>query len=134
MQESIKEKLRKIPHKPGCYLWKDKNGIVIYVGKAVDLANRTKQYFLKDRDLKTRKLVKEIADLDYVVVNNENESLLLENNLISEYKPKYNMLLRESNTFPYIVITKEEHPRILYSHDSKKKIKGTYYCPFASSN
>lgn len=134
MQETIKEKLKKIPHKPGCYLWKDKNGIVIYVGKAIDLANRTKQYFLKDRDLKTRKLVKEIADVDYVVVDNENESLLLENNLISEYKPKYNMLLREFNTFPYIVVTKEEHPRILYSHDSKKKIKGTYYGPFASSN
>lgn len=134
MNEQIKDKLKKIPHKPGCYLWKDKNGIVIYVGKAVDLANRTKQYFLKDRDLKTKKLANEICDVDYVVVNNENESLLLENNLIAKYKPKYNMLLRESNAFPYILVTKEEHPRILYSHDSTKKIKGTYYGPFANSN
>lgn len=134
MSDQIKEKLKKIPHKPGCYLWKDKNGIVIYVGKAVDLANRTKQYFLKDRDLKTRKLVNEICDVDYVVVNNENESLLLENNLIAQYKPKYNMLLRESNAFPYILVTKEEHPKILYSHDVSKKIKGTYYGPFANNN
>lgn len=133
-QIDIREKLKKIPHKPGCYLWKDKNGVVIYVGKAVDLANRTKQYFLKDKDLKTRKLVKEICDIDYILVKNENESLLLENNLISQYKPKYNILLRETNSFPYIVVTKEEHPRILYSHDNKKKIKGTYYGPFANSN
>lgn len=134
MNDQIKNKLKTIPHKPGCYMWKDKNGIVIYVGKAVNLANRTKQYFLKNRDLKTRKLVNEICDVDYVVVSNENESLLLENNLIAQYKPKYNMLLRESNAFPYIIVTKEEHPRILYSHDSLKKIKGTYYGPFANNN
>lgn len=134
MNDNIKEKLKMVPHKPGCYLWKDKNGIVIYVGKAKDLANRTKQYFLKDRDLKTKKLVKEIFDIDYVVVNNENESLLLENNLISQYKPKFNMLLRESNTFPYIVITKEEHPRILYTRNKDKNSKGIFYGPFANSN
>lgn len=134
MNEYIKEKLSKIPKKPGCYLWKDKNGVIIYVGKAKNLANRTKQYFLKDKDLKTKRLVNEIRDVDYVVVDNENESLLLESNLISKYKPKFNMLLRESNTFPYIVVTKEEHPRILYTHDNQKKIKGTYYGPFANNN
>lgn len=134
MDDKLKEKLKLIPKKPGCYLWKDKNGIVIYVGKAKNLSNRTKQYFLKDRDLKTRKLVNEIRDVDYVVVNNENESLLLESNLISQYKPKFNMLLRESNSFPYIVVTKEEHPRILYTHNNDKKINGTYYGPFANSN
>lgn len=134
MNDNLRQKLSNVPKKPGCYLWKDKNGIVIYVGKAKNLSNRTKQYFLKDRDLKTKKLVNEIVDIDYVVVNNENESLLLENNLISKYKPKYNMLLRETNAFPYIVVTKEEHPRILYSHDMSKKIKGTYYGPFASGN
>lgn len=128
----IKNKLMNAPKKPGCYLWKDKNGIVIYVGKAKNLANRTKQYFSNKVDIKTAKLVTEIYDVDFVIVNNENESLLLENNLISKYKPKYNMLLRESNSFPYIVVTKEEHPRILYSHDNKKKIKGTYYGPFAT--
>lgn len=130
----IREKLKTIPKKPGCYLWKDKNGIVIYVGKAKNLFNRTRQYFLKQNDLKTKKLVNEIRDVDYVLVKNENESLLLENNLIVKYKPKFNMLLREANTFPYIVITKEEHPRIIYTHDNQKKIKGTYYGPFASSN
>ncbi|MCF0217620.1 MAG: excinuclease ABC subunit UvrC [Malacoplasma sp.] len=134
MDIQLKEKIKTIPHKPGCYLWKDKKGIVIYVGKAVDLNNRVKQYFLKDRDLKTRKLVNEIKDIDYVLVNNENESLLLESNLISEYKPKYNILLRESHTFPYIVVTKEQHPRILYTHEAKQKIKGTYYGPFALNN
>ena len=134
MNLNIKDKLKLIPKKPGCYLWKDKHGVVIYVGKAKNLANRTKQYFLKDRDLKTRKLVNEIRDVDYIVVNNENESLLLENNLITKYKPKYNMLLRETNAFPYIVVTKEEHPRILYTHDNQKKIKGTYYGPFANTN
>lgn len=128
----IKNKLINAPKKPGCYLWKDKNGVVIYVGKAKNLSNRTKQYFNNRVDIKTSKLVKEICDVDFVVVNNENESLLLENNLIAKYKPKYNILLRESNSFPYIVVTKEEHPRILYSHDNKKKIKGTYYGPFAT--
>lgn len=129
----IKDKLKKIPKSPGCYLWKDKNGVVIYVGKAKNLFNRTHQYFNSKKDPKTFKLVQEIYDVDYVVVNNENESLLLENNLISKYKPKFNILLRESNTFPYIVLTKEEHPRLLYSHDNKKKIKGTYYGPFATT-
>lgn len=129
--EYIKNKLSTIPKKPGCYLWKDKNGIIIYVGKAKNLYNRTRQYFQNNVDLKTSKLVREIADIDYVIVQNENESLLLENNLISKHKPKYNMLLRESNSFPYIVITKEKHPRILYTHNNQKQIKGTYYGPFA---
>lgn len=128
----IRNRLLNAPKKPGCYLWKDKNGVVIYVGKAKNLANRTKQYFGNRVDVKTSKLVKEIHDVDFVVVNNENESLLLENNLIAKYKPKYNILLRETNSFPYIVVTKEDHPRILYSHDNKKKIKGTYYGPFAT--
>lgn len=128
----LQKKLKLIPKAPGCYLWKDKNGIIIYIGKAKNLYNRTHQYFSSKKDLKTFKLVNEIADVDYIVVNNENESLLLENNLIAKHKPKYNILLRESNTFPYIVVTKERHPRILYSHDNKKKIKGTYYGPFAT--
>ncbi len=129
----LEKKLKSVPKLPGCYLWKDKNGVIIYIGKAKNLYNRTHQYFNSKKDPKTFKLVQEIYDLDYVIVNNENESLLLENNLISKYKPKYNILLRESNTFPYIVVTKEEHPRILYSHDNKRKIRGTYYGPFATT-
>lgn len=130
---TLQEKLKTIPKKPGCYLWKDKNGVVIYVGKTKNLFNRTHQYFNNKKEIKTFKLVEAIADIDYVVVDNENESLLLENNLISKYKPKFNILLRESNTFPYIVLTKEQHPRLLYVHDNKKRIKGTYYGPFAST-
>lgn len=133
MENNILNKLKKIPKLPGCYLWKDKNGIVIYVGKAKNLFNRTNQYFSNKKDPKTFKLVQEICDIDYVIVNNENESLLLENNLITKYKPKYNILLREFNTFPYIVLTKEEHPKLLYVHDNKKKIKGTYFGPFATT-
>lgn len=129
----LEKKLKSVPKLPGCYLWKDKNGVIIYIGKAKNLYNRTHQYFNSKKDPKTFKLVQEIYDLDYVIVNNENESLLLENNLIGKYKPKYNILLRESNTFPYIVVTKEEHPRILYSHDNKRKIRGTYYGPFATT-
>lgn len=135
MNDILKAKLDNMPKKPGCYLWKDNKGIVIYVGKAKNLFNRTKQYFLKDNDLKTKKLVNEIFDVDYVVVNNENESFLLENNLINQYKPKFNILLREINNFPYIVVTKEKDPRILYVHNkSNLKIKGTYYGPFANTN
>ena len=127
----LKNKLKNVPKLPGCYLWKNKHGIVIYVGKAKNLYNRTHQYFNNKKDPKTFKLVQEIFDLDYVIVNNENDSLLLENNLISKHKPKYNILLRETNTFPYIVLTNEKHPKLIYLHDNKKKVDGTYYGPFA---
>lgn len=127
----LQYKLEHIPHEPGCYLWRDKYDQVIYVGKATDLYKRTHQYFLKNRDLKTSKLVEQIFDLDYVVVNNENESLILENNLIKKYQPKYNILLKNGNNYPYIGITKELHPRLIYTHDTTHKCL-RYYGPFAA--
>ena len=133
MNDILSFKLKKIPNLPGCYLWKDIHGNVIYVGKAKNLFKRTHQYFLPDRDIKTKKLVENIADVDFVVVTNENESLILENNLIKKHKPKYNVLLKEGSNYPYIVVTKELHPRIIYTRN-QNKYKGKYYGPFASSN
>lgn len=131
-----KEDLKKknIPHSPGCYLWKDINSIVLYVGKAKDLNLRTKSYFLDKNSLKVKKLMREVADVDYMLVSNENESLILESELIKKYKPKFNILLRENTTFPYIVLTKENHPRLLYTHSNFNSIKGNYYGPFAINN
>ena len=132
ISELLAFKLKNIPHKPGCYLWKDKYQQVIYVGKASDLYNRTHQYFLNNRDSKTNKLVQNIADIDFIIVNNENESLILENNLIKKYQPKYNVLLKEGTYYPYIVLTKEKHPRLVYTHESNL-YKGKYYGPFATN-
>ncbi|GAA5414440.1 excinuclease ABC subunit UvrC [Ureaplasma ceti] len=129
----LKEKMALIPKKPGCYLWKNQAGKVIYVGKAKNLFNRTHQYFDKNVNYKTSKLVNEIADLDYIVVNNNNESLVLENNLIKKYWPKYNILLKDSSEYPYILITDEEHPRILYTRHYGT-IKGKYYGPLADAS
>lgn len=132
INESLAFKLKNIPHKPGCYLWKDKYQQIIYVGKASDLYNRTHQYFLNNRDPKTIKLVQNIADVDFITVNNENESLILENNLIKKYQPKYNILLKEGTYYPYIVLTKEKNPRLVYTHESNV-YKGKYYGPFATN-
>lgn len=133
MNPSLDQKLKQAPKKPGCYLWKNDSGAIIYIGKAKNLANRTKQYFLKNQSYKTAKLVEEIFDVEFVVVNNEAESLLLESNLIAKYKPKYNVLLKESKNFPYILVTDEAHPRLVYVHKKSKQLKGKYYGPFASS-
>lgn len=132
INESLAFKLKNIPHKPGCYLWKDKYQQIIYVGKASDLYNRTHQYFLTNRDSKTTKLVQNIVDVDFITVNNENESLILENNLIKKYQPKYNILLKEGTYYPYIVLTKEKNPRLVYTHESNV-YKGKYYGPFATN-
>lgn len=132
INENLKFKLQNIPHKPGCYLWKDKYDQVIYVGKASDLYKRTHQYFLSNRDQKTSKLVENIANIDFITVNNENESLILENNLIKKYQPKYNILLKEGTYYPYIVLTDEKNPRLVYTRSSDT-YRGKYYGPFATS-
>ena len=132
INESLSYKLKNIPHKPGCYLWKDKYQQVIYIGKASDLYNRTHQYFLNNRDVKTKKLVENISDVDFITVNNENESLILENNLIKKYQPKYNILLKEGTYYPYIVLTNEKSPRLIYTHETNT-YKGKYYGPFAAN-
>lgn len=108
----ILEKLKLVPHKPGCYLMKDKDGVIIYVGKAKDLRNRLNSYFHSSHTGKTARLVKEIADFDYIVVSSETESLILEINLIKKHDPKYNILLRDDKTYPYIELTNEKVPRL----------------------
>ncbi|MGM0431089.1 MAG: excinuclease ABC subunit UvrC [Spirochaetota bacterium] len=101
-----------IPHLPGAYLMKDEAGHIIYVGKARDLRKRVSSYFLKGRDLKTQLLVKRIADIEYIITSNEYEALILENNLIKKWNPKYNISLKDGKTFPVIRITKEDYPRV----------------------
>src|SRR5215831_13448664 len=97
-----REKAAQLPQQPGVYLFKDAAGTILYVGKALSLRNRVKSYFLETRwvDAKTGSLVREIADLDYIVVDNESEALALENNLIKQHKPKFNVLLRDDKTYP----------------------------------
>lgn len=132
MAHNVLEIINKIPEKPGCYLWKDQYGTVLYIGKAKNLKKRTLQYFNKSQNERITKLVSLIDNVDYIVVDNENESLILENNLIKEYQPRFNVLLKDgSNSYPYIVITNEQHPRIIYTR-YYKKFKGQHYGPFAN--
>lgn len=111
----LKNKIESIPDLPGVYIYKNKNEKIIYVGKAVNLRNRVRSYFQINRiiDAKTKALVKNIADIEYIVTDKEAEALILEDTLIKKYKPKYNILLRDDKTYPYIKVTNEEFPRIL---------------------
>lgn len=109
----FKEKLALVPHKPGCYLMKDENDIVIYVGKSKNLKNRLTSYFRGKHTGKTAKLVEDIDHFEYIVTNTEMESLLLEINLIKKYDPKYNILLRDDKTYPYIELTNDKVPRLI---------------------
>ena len=115
------EKLKLVPHKPGCYLMKNKNGVIIYVGKAKDLKNRLNSYFHQSQTGKTAKLVSEIADFEYIVVGSETESLILEMNLIKKHDPKYNILLRDDKSYPYIELTLEKVPRLSIVRNVKQK-------------
>ena len=127
----IKEKLSLVPNLPGCYLMKNKNGIVIYVGKAKKLKNRLSSYFRGTHTGKTAKLVSEIVDFEYIIVGSETESLILEINLIKKYDPKYNILLRDDKSYPYIELTDEEVPRLLIVRNlNRKKNKGRLYGPY----
>lgn len=127
----ILEKLLLVPHKPGCYLMKNKDGNIIYVGKAKDLRNRLNSYFHNAHTGKTAKLVSEINDFEYVVVGSETESLILEINLIKKYDPKYNILLRDDKSYPYIELTNEKIPRLLIVRDlNRKKNKNYLYGPY----
>lgn len=109
----IKEKLSLVPHTPGCYLMKDKNGYIIYVGKSKNLKNRLTSYFHQTHSGKTKVLVENIYDFEYILTSSELEALLLEINLIKKYNPKYNILLRDDKTYPYIELTNEKVPRLL---------------------
>ena len=128
----IKEKIALFPHSPGVYRYYDAEGKVIYVGKAKDLRKRVAQYFVPPERLntKTRILVSKIADAQYSVVDTEADALLLENNLIKQYKPKYNILLKDSKTYPWICVTGEEFPRVFLSRRIEKGNR--YFGPYSS--
>jgi excinuclease ABC subunit C len=127
-----REKALQLPEKPGVYLFKDASGTVLYVGKALSLRNRVRSYFLESRwaDAKTGSLAREIADLETIVVDNEREALALEHNLIKQYKPKFNVVLRDDKTYPYIKLTaSEKYPRVYFTRRVKKD-GSLYFGPY----
>ena len=129
---TVREKIALFPHSPGVYRYYDSEGIVIYVGKAKDLHKRVAQYFVAPERLntKTRILVSKIADAQYSVVDTEADALLLENNLIKQYKPKYNILLKDSKTYPWICVTGDEFPKVYLT---RRIVKGNrYFGPYSS--
>ena len=128
MDERLKNKLSLLPQLPGCYLMKNKDGVIIYVGKAKKLKNRVNSYFRGKHYGKTAKLVSEIVDFEYIVVNSEIESLILELNLIKKYDPKYNILLRDDKSYPYIELTDTKVPtlKVVRNINLKKKSKYLY--------
>lgn len=132
MNELIKHKLELLPDSPGCYLHKDKNGIIIYVGKAKNLKNRVRSYFHASHNTKTELLVSEIEDFEYIVTSSNTEALLLEINLIQENMPKYNIKLKDDKSYPYIKITDEVYPRLLITRQVKKN-DGLYFGPYPDS-
>lgn len=129
MEQQINEKLAVLPSQPGCYLMKDRHGTVIYVGKSKLLRNRVRSYFTGANDKKTQRLVQEITDFEYIVTTSEIEALILEMNLIKKYDPKYNVLLKDDKSYPYLKITSERHPRLLIVRKIKKD-KGKYFGPY----
>lgn len=129
MNELIKNKLSLLPATPGCYLMKDKEGTIIYVGKAKKLKNRVHSYFVGAHNYKTTKLVSEIVDFEYIVTDSEKEALLLEINLIKDYAPKYNIMFMDNTYYPYIQMTNEEHPRLKIVRNAKEK-KAKHFGPF----
>ncbi|NNU83202.1 excinuclease ABC subunit UvrC [Geobacillus sp. BMUD] len=129
MNERLKEKLAVLPEQPGCYLMKDKHGTVIYVGKAKSLKTRVRSYFTGTHDGKTQRLVEEIADFEYIVTSSNAEALILEMNLIKKHDPKYNVMLKDDKSYPFIKITAEKHPRLLITRKVKKD-GGKYFGPY----
>ena len=131
----IEEELKKLPGQPGVYIMHDAKDAIIYVGKAISLKNRVRQYFQSSRDktAKIKQMVSKIARFEYIVTDSELEALVLECNLIKEHRPRYNMMLKDDKTYPYIKVTaSEEYPRILFSRQMKKD-KNKYFGPFTSA-
>src|ERR1700758_3177452 len=131
----LREKAAQLPLSPGVYLYKDAGGRVIYVGKAKSLRLRVRSYFSDDKlaDAKTGTLISEARDIDYILVDNEKEALALENNLIKQWKPRFNILLRDDKTYPYIKLTAQKNPRV----DEQRRLDkdgSTYYGPFFPAN
>ena len=129
MNNLIKSKLELLPTSPGCYIHKDKNGTIIYVGKAKNLRNRVRSYFRGSHDTKTEALVSEIVDFEFIVTESNIEALLLEINLIKENKPKYNIMLKDDKSYPFIKITNERYPRLIITRQVKKD-GGLYFGPY----
>src|SRR5699024_726573 len=111
MKQVLRNKLAVLPAKPGCYLMKDKHETVMYVGKSKAMKNRVWSYFLTTNDQKTQRLEKEIDDFEYIVTSSEIETLIMEMKLIKKYDPKYNVMLKDDKSYPYLKITNERHPR-----------------------
>src|ERR1700723_2226688 len=131
----LREKVANLPLQPGVYLFKDAAEKVLYVGKAQSLRNRVRSYFLDKtiQDAKTGSLMREVADVDYIVVDNEKEALALENNLIKQHQPRFNILLRDDKTYPYIKLTSEKYPRV-YVTRRLRKDGATYFGPYFPAN
>ena len=127
----LKEKLKLVPNNPGCYLMKDESGNIIYVGKAKNLFKRVNSYFNKVQTGKTLALVNQIRDFDYIITNTEVECLILEINLIKKYSPKYNILLKDDKTYPYILLSNDKYPMLkIVRKKSRKNIKGKLFGPY----
>ncbi|MFV8830486.1 excinuclease ABC subunit UvrC [Alkalihalobacterium sp. APHAB7] len=129
---TLKEKLAVLPDQPGCYLMKDRQGTIIYVGKAKILKNRVRSYFTGTHDAKTQRLVSEIADFEYIITSSNLEALILEMNLIKKHDPKYNVMLKDDKSYPFLKITSEEHPRLITTRNVKKD-GGKYFGPYPNA-
>lgn len=130
-RRKIEEKLALLPLKPGCYLMKNKDGEVIYVGKSKQLRNRVRSYFHGAHDQKTQRLVMEITDFEYIVTSSEIDALILEMNLIKKYDPKYNVMLKDDKSYPYLKITKERHPQLQITRTLKND-GAKYFGPYTN--
>ena len=132
--ENMKDALKQLPDSPGVYIHKDSLGNVIYVGKAISLRNRVRQYFQSSRNMdpKVRSMVSQISEFEYITVDSEMEALILECNLIKKHRPKYNILLRDDKTYPYIKVTKEEWPRVIKTRVVRKD-GGSYFGPYSDA-
>ena len=131
----IQEELKKLPGKPGVYIMHDAKDTIIYVGKAISLKNRVRQYFQSSRNLgiKKEQMVQQIARFEYIITDSELEALVLECNLLKQLRPKYNTMLKDDKTYPFIKVTvNEDYPRILFSR-SMKKDKSRYFGPYTSA-
>ncbi len=132
INELIEQKCSILPDQPGCYLMKDRQGTIIYIGKAKVLKNRVRSYFTGSHDGKTQRLVNEITDFEYIVTSSDIEALILELNLIKKHDPKYNIMLKDDKTYPYIKITGEKHPKLITTRQVKKD-KGKYFGPYPNA-
>lgn len=133
MNERLAHKLAILPDLPGCYLMKDRQGTIIYVGKAKVLKNRVRSYFTGSHDAKTQRLVSEIVDFEYIVTSSNIEALVLELNLIKQHDPKYNIMLKDDKSYPYLKLTAERHPKLIITRQVKKD-KGKYFGPYPNAH